>query len=121
MHSSLLVWAAALLLPLATSQNTTGPDADGKYWIYGQGISAAFIPYGASISNLLINDKNGIERDIVGGFDNASYCKFQPHTLLCWENNPMLTVRRLHRQAASALWWRSGPLRQPYQEQQLHH
>lgn len=81
MHSTLLVWATALLLPLATSQNTTGPDADGKYWIYGQGISAAFIPYGASISNLLIHDKNGIERDIVGGFDNASYCKPYPHTL----------------------------------------
>lgn len=75
MYSGLLVWASALLLPLVSSQNSTGPDVNGKYWIYGQGISASFIPYGASISNLLITDKNGIERDIVGGFDNASYCK----------------------------------------------
>jgi len=50
-----------------------GPDKDGKYWIYGTGISAGFVPYGASISNFLINDKHGIERDIVTGFDNATY------------------------------------------------
>jgi len=51
----------------------SGPDANGKYTIYGTGIRANFIPYGASISNLFINDTSGIERDIVGGFDNASY------------------------------------------------
>ncbi|KAH6886183.1 galactose mutarotase-like domain-containing protein [Thelonectria olida] len=50
-----------------------GPDKDGKYWIYGDGIEASFIPYGASISNLLIKDQYGIQRDIVAGFDNASY------------------------------------------------
>ncbi len=51
----------------------SSPDKDGKYWIHGDGISAAFVPYGASISNLLINDKHGVQRDIVVGFDNASY------------------------------------------------
>jgi hypothetical protein len=62
-----------------TAGNTTiagsnaGPDKDGKYTIEGVGIRATFIPYGASISNLFINDTSGIERDIVGGFDNASY------------------------------------------------
>lgn len=76
MHSSLFMGAAALLLPLVSGQNSTGPDAAGKYWVYGEGISAAFIPYGASISNLIIKDQYGIDRDIVGGFDNASYCKF---------------------------------------------
>ncbi|KAK1772669.1 galactose mutarotase-like domain-containing protein [Phialemonium atrogriseum] len=58
------------------------PDEDGKYWIHGEGISAAFIPYGASISNLLIKDKRGIKRDIVAGFDNATYYgvdKQHPH------------------------------------------
>lgn len=74
-YPSLLLGAAALLLPVVSSQNATGPDVDGKYWIYGTGISASFIPYGASVSNLIIKDKNGIDRDIVGGFDNASYCK----------------------------------------------
>lgn len=47
--------------------------ADGKYTIYGTGIRANFVPYGASISNLFINDTSGCERDIVGGWDNATY------------------------------------------------
>jgi len=66
---------ATLLLPLTAAQNSTGqgPDKDGKYWIHSEGLSASFITYGASISNLLINDQYGIQRDIVGGFDNASY------------------------------------------------
>ena len=51
----------------------SGPDANGKYEINGIGIRANFIPYGASISNLFLNDTSGIERDVVGGFDNASY------------------------------------------------
>lgn len=41
--------------------------------ISAPGIRALFIPYGASISNLTINDSRGIERDIVMGFNNASY------------------------------------------------
>ncbi|QIW97299.1 hypothetical protein AMS68_002817 [Peltaster fructicola] len=47
--------------------------SDGKYQISSEGIRANFIPYGASVSNLFINDTHGVERDIVMGFDNASY------------------------------------------------
>jgi hypothetical protein len=50
-----------------------GPDADGKYTIAADGIRMQFIPYGASITNLFINDTSGRERDIVLGFDNATY------------------------------------------------
>lgn len=56
--------------------------SNGKYQISSEGIRANFIPYGASISNLFINDTQGIERDIVLGFDNASYYsidKQHPH------------------------------------------
>ncbi|QSZ31736.1 hypothetical protein DSL72_001304 [Monilinia vaccinii-corymbosi] len=53
--------------------STLGPDANGKYELSAPGIRATFIAYGASISNLFINDTSGIERDIVAGFDNASY------------------------------------------------
>ena len=56
--------------------------SDGKYQIVSEGIRANFIPYGASISNLFINDTHGVERDIVLGFDNASYYsvdKLHPH------------------------------------------
>lgn len=69
--------AVSLLLSTARAQ-----DADGKYTISAEGIRAQFIAYGASISNLFINDTNGIERDIVLGFDNASYYgvdKLHPH------------------------------------------
>lgn len=60
----------------------SGPGKDGKYTIEAEGIRAKFIPYGASISNLFIKDKHGVERDIVLGFDNATYYsidKQHPH------------------------------------------
>ena len=68
----------SLALPLlsgasAEPDSTEGPDKNGKYWIHSESLSAAFIPYGASISDLLIKDKNGVERDIVAGFENATY------------------------------------------------
>ena len=53
--------------------NGGGPDSDGKYVISAEGIRANFIPYGASVSNLFINDTHGVERDVVLGFDNATY------------------------------------------------
>jgi len=74
--------STALLLPLSAAQNATGPDADGKYVVTGTNIRATFIPYGASISNLFINDTSGVERDIIGGWDNATYYgidKQHPH------------------------------------------
>jgi aldose 1-epimerase len=67
--------------PPATN-GTIGPDADGKYEISAEGIRANFVPYGASISNLFVKDRNGVERDIVLGFDNASHYsvdQFHPH------------------------------------------
>jgi hypothetical protein len=82
---SALLFAASSLAQIpgetltGTAGNTTiagsnaSPNSDGKYVIQGIGIRANFIPYGASISNLFINDTSGVERDIVGGFDNASY------------------------------------------------
>lgn len=62
--------------------NGLGPDANGKYQISSEGIRANFIPYGASISNLFLNDSSGIERDVILGFDNATYYsidKQHPH------------------------------------------
>lgn len=87
--SAKIVALAALALPLASAAdadtNTSKepkPDKDGKYWIYGDGISAAFIAYGASVSNFMVKDQYGVERDIVAGFDNATYYgidKQHPH------------------------------------------
>lgn len=68
------------MLPVVSSQTTetSGPDENGKYWLHGEGITAAFIPYGASISNLMIKDQYGVDRDIIGGYDNASYYSTDP-------------------------------------------
>ncbi len=68
------LFAASALAQYNTTGNSTalGPDAEGKYTISSEGITARFIPYGASISNLFIKDKNGVTRDLVLGFDNAS-------------------------------------------------
>jgi aldose 1-epimerase len=63
----------ALLVSGFAQASTAGPDANGKYTIAAPGIRANFVPYGASISNLFINDTHGVERDIVMGFDNATY------------------------------------------------
>jgi hypothetical protein len=49
------------------------PGADGKYTLQAEGIRAQFVPYGAAISNLFIKDKTGVERDVVIGWDNATY------------------------------------------------
>jgi aldose 1-epimerase len=73
--SILLLAATALAAPQYTSPSngSLGPDADGKYEISAHGIRGLFIPYGASISNLFVKGKDGVERDIVLGYDNASY------------------------------------------------
>lgn len=71
---------AAAFLPLLTSAQqiptTAGNGSavlpNGKYQISSNGICANFIPYGASLSNLWIQDINGTERDIVLGFDNVT-------------------------------------------------
>lgn len=35
--------------------------------------SVQFIPYGATLTNLFVKDKNGKDVDVVLGYDNASY------------------------------------------------
>lgn len=76
---SALFAATALAAPSNYPTNTTsGPDENGKYEISAEGIRGLFIPYGASISNLFIKGKDGVERDIVLGFDNASYYSVDP-------------------------------------------
>ncbi|KAI1330600.1 aldose-1-epimerase [Xylariaceae sp. FL0255] len=73
---ALLVALGAAMLSVAGAQSMNtgpGPDQDGLYWIYSEGLSAGFIPYGASISRMLMKDQYGITRDIVAGWDNATY------------------------------------------------
>jgi aldose 1-epimerase len=81
MLARLFTLAALPLLAFAQG-NGSSIDKNGKYEISSEGIRAHFIAYGASISNLFIEDIHGVERDIVLGFDNATYYevdKQHPH------------------------------------------
>jgi aldose 1-epimerase len=75
LKKQLLGVAALATVAAAARRNETSPqpDQNGKYWIHGDGIDAGFVPYGASISDLRIKDKHGVVRDIVAGWDNATY------------------------------------------------
>ncbi|KFZ01402.1 hypothetical protein V500_00775 [Pseudogymnoascus sp. VKM F-4518 (FW-2643)] len=72
---NLLLLASVLAPAVATG---LGPDSDGKYTISSKGLRAQFVAYGASISNLFVKDANGHERDVVLGFDNATYYAEDP-------------------------------------------
>ena len=52
-----------LLLP-AIAQS---PSPFQKYTISAPGINASFIPYGARLTNLFVEDKNGDPQDVVLG------------------------------------------------------
>ena len=54
------------------------PGPDGKYTLNSIGISAKFIPYSAAVTNLYVSDRRDIIRDIVLGYDNASYYAVDP-------------------------------------------
>ena len=43
-----------------------------KYTISAPGINASFIPYGARLTNLYVNDKNGQPQDVALGYDNGT-------------------------------------------------
>ena len=42
-----------------------------KYTIKADGIEASFIGYGATLTNLLVNDKDGNPQDVVVGYDDG--------------------------------------------------
>lgn len=54
-----LLFGVGYSWPQYGSPTSEGPGSDGKYTLQAEGIRAKFIPYGASISNLFINDTNG--------------------------------------------------------------
>ncbi len=43
-----------------------------KYTIAAPGISASFMPYGARLTNLIVNDKDGNPQDVVLGYDDGA-------------------------------------------------
>jgi aldose 1-epimerase len=84
MRSSTILplFAAIALAQYSTPGNSSsslGPDKDGKYEISAEGIRGHFIPYGASVTNLFVAGKDGVERDVVLGFDNATAYEGEVH------------------------------------------
>lgn len=70
-----------LLLPFSVlaKPHAPKPGPDGKYTLKAPGITAKFIPYSAAITNLIVADRDGIERDIILGYDNASFYAVDPN------------------------------------------
>lgn len=65
------------LTPLATANNwASGTDALTPVTISAKGINATFIGYGARVTSLFVDDKDGVPRDVVVGYDDpAQYVK----------------------------------------------
>jgi aldose 1-epimerase len=67
--------AFSLAVLTASAQNSAFPTFEGdpflKYNISAPGISASFIPYGARLTNLFVNDRNGNPQDVVLGYDTG--------------------------------------------------
>ncbi|KAI0901408.1 galactose mutarotase-like protein [Annulohypoxylon nitens] len=72
---------AALPVLAATTSvvaQVPSPGEDGKYTISSSGITAKFIPYGATLTNLFVKDKNGEDVDVVLGYDDIDYYPKDP-------------------------------------------
>lgn len=70
MISSLIALSALTLGALA--QNSSGTGVFTKYTISAPGINASFIPYGATLTNLFVPDKDGNPQDVVLGYDSGT-------------------------------------------------
>ncbi|KAI1766323.1 putative aldose 1-epimerase family protein [Hypoxylon sp. FL1150] len=69
--------------PFAAQTVLYPPNGDSKYIIEAEGIRLAFTLNGGALSNLWMNDTNGVERDIVLGFDRVDDVRG-------WAGNPWL-------------------------------
>jgi aldose 1-epimerase len=66
----------------AAAKEVPPPGQDGKYTLTAPGITAKFIPYAACITNLIVPDRNGTLRDVILGYDNASFYAVDPNRML---------------------------------------
>ncbi|EEQ84106.1 aldose 1-epimerase [Blastomyces dermatitidis ER-3] len=64
--ASALLWGSSL----AASYPITSPDPFKTYVISAQNIQATLIPYGATLTSLLVNDRDGKQQDVAVGYDD---------------------------------------------------
>lgn len=72
----LLGFTAAAPVRCQTSTNSSTPTGTGNplaiHTLSAENITAKFIPYGARLTSLLVQDRDGQYQDVVAGYDNAS-------------------------------------------------
>ncbi|KAG5301640.1 aldose 1-epimerase [Histoplasma ohiense] len=66
--------------PLASSNPTTSSDPFQPYVISAKNIQATLIPYGATLTSLLVNDRDGKQQDVVVGYDDPKQYKIDTET-----------------------------------------
>ncbi|KAH9992871.1 galactose mutarotase-like domain-containing protein [Xylariaceae sp. FL0662B] len=76
MRCSLAIRALVAVTSALAQDSCLGDD--GKYTISAPGIKAQFIPYGATLTNLFVKDKNGDDIDVVLGYDDVDYYAIDP-------------------------------------------
>jgi aldose 1-epimerase len=71
----------------ATSNGSVFPHFSGdpyeRYTISANGINATFMPYGARLTNLVVNDKAGMPRDVVSTYTNGQQDNSN-HVVVTW-------------------------------------
>ncbi|KAI9268240.1 galactose mutarotase-like protein [Phascolomyces articulosus] len=76
---TLLTFATTVLSAALVAQaKPTHDDPFQRHTIKAKGIEASFIEYGATITNLWVDDKNGVPRDVVLGWDDTTQYNLQP-------------------------------------------
>ncbi|KAI1084807.1 galactose mutarotase-like domain-containing protein [Whalleya microplaca] len=78
MWHSLVINAIAAVAVTSVTAQALSRGEDGKYTISSSGIKAQFIPYGATLTNLFVKDKNGDDVDIVLGYEDVGYYAVDP-------------------------------------------
>lgn len=78
---SFILVLAALAAAAPAAKKVPPPGPDGKYTLTAPGITAKFIPYAACITNLIVPDRNGTLRDVILGYDNASFYPVDPNRM----------------------------------------
>lgn len=65
------VAVAASFVATALAQNATGSSSGDipEYTLQADGITAKLIPYGARLTSLIVQDRNGDDQDIAVGYD----------------------------------------------------
>lgn len=103
----MLTFAIASVFAAATAVAAQQRDEDGRYTISAPGIKAQvkpiapgmqaetltghqFIPYGATLTNLFVKDKNGEDVDVVLGYDDVDFYRKNSsgHGQILLPNNP---------------------------------